>query len=99
MLNADNPNFVDPLKDVLSEYFGHLKNAALTPAANSKSSVKFTYTAMHGVGYRYMKEAFHIAGFKVKVSHLAGLSHPLLLKKFILFWSFNNSFPVVYRKV
>ena len=31
---------------------------------NSTSPVKFTYTAMHGVGYKYVLEAFKAFNFK-----------------------------------
>lgn len=34
---------------------------------NSKSSVTFTYTAMHGVGYPYVLEACKVFGVKEPV--------------------------------
>lgn len=64
LLKADNPKYLDPLPEVMQEYYGRLKQALVSTSANEKSSVKFTYTAMHGVGYKYMKEAFQISGFK-----------------------------------
>ncbi|XP_034255571.1 phosphoglucomutase-2 [Thrips palmi] len=64
VLNADNPKFIDPLSQVMKEYYQQLQKALLSADVNAKTSVKFTYTAMHGVGYKYMKEAFNIAGFK-----------------------------------
>lgn len=64
VLSVDNPKYIDPLNDVMKEYYEKLKEASLSPAVNAKSTVKFTYTAMHGVGYKYMKEAFNITGFK-----------------------------------
>lgn len=66
VLNVDNPKYIDPLSEVMKEYYGQLKEAALSPAVNAKSTVKFTYTAMHGVGYNYMKGAFRVAGFEVR---------------------------------
>ncbi|KAK3928657.1 Phosphoglucomutase-2 [Frankliniella fusca] len=64
VLQSDKNKCLDPLDEVTTIYFEHLKNALLTPTVNASSPLKFTYTAMHGVGYKYMKEAFQIAGFK-----------------------------------
>lgn len=68
VLSESNRKYVDPLDEVRKEYFSHVKNAVVTPSANLNSPLKFTYTAMHGVGYKYVAEAFKIAGFKVKLS-------------------------------
>jgi phosphomannomutase len=37
---------------------------------NQDCNINFTYTAMHGVGYLYMKEAFRTANFKVQTPHI-----------------------------
>lgn len=66
-MNVDLKDCIDPLSEVKKEYYDQLKDAALTTTVNANCKVKFTYTAMHGVGYKYMKEAFEIAGFEVRV--------------------------------
>ena len=37
---------------------------------NQECSINFTYTAMHGVGYLYMEEAFRTAKFKVQIPNI-----------------------------
>lgn len=50
----------DPYECVVPAYFDALKRqmSCATMEANSKCPLKFTYTAMHGVGYPYLKKAF-----------------------------------------
>lgn len=53
-------NVSDPLKEVFDEYLKRC-GAALIPehkAFNGQTTLKFTYTAMHGVGYNYVKKLF-----------------------------------------
>ncbi|XP_051155000.1 glucose 1,6-bisphosphate synthase [Leptopilina boulardi] len=56
--------FNDPLNDVLKEYYNDLKNDVLYSNINENTILKFTYTAMHGVGFNYMSRAFETANFK-----------------------------------
>ena len=37
---------------------------------NQECQINFTYTAMHGVGYLYMEEAFRTAKFKVQIPNI-----------------------------
>lgn len=57
--------FNDPLNEVLKNYYNDLKDDVLYPNINEKTNIKFTYTAMHGVGFDYMSRAFETASFKV----------------------------------
>nr|CAD7463187.1 unnamed protein product [Timema tahoe] len=50
----------DPYSEVWDAYFDHLRGTVVYPMVNVRSPLKFTYTAMHGVGYPYMKEAFAV---------------------------------------
>lgn len=54
----------DPLCHVMKMYYDILSNDVLFPNVNANTPIKFTYTAMHGVGYPYMVEAFEVAKFK-----------------------------------
>ncbi|XP_015523670.2 phosphoglucomutase-2 [Neodiprion lecontei] len=56
--------FSDPLENVMQTYFKTLKDMVLYPETNKNTVLKFTYTAMHGVGYDYMVKAFDAAKFK-----------------------------------
>jgi hypothetical protein len=38
----------------------------LQPELNFSCKIEFTYSAMHGVGYPYMVQAFKAANFKVR---------------------------------
>lgn len=60
-----NPLYKDPLEEVMQNYFKILKDTVLYPETNRNTVLKFTYTAMHGVGYEYMVRAFDSASFKV----------------------------------
>lgn len=64
ILQSNKNMCLDPLEEIMTNYFEQLKSVLLSPTVNATSPLKFTYTAMHGVGYKYMKEAFHIAGFQ-----------------------------------
>nr|CAD7195878.1 unnamed protein product [Timema douglasi] len=50
----------DPYSEVWDAYFDLLRGTVVYPMVNVRSPLKFTYTAMHGVGYPYMKEAFNV---------------------------------------
>lgn len=60
----ENDKFSDPINEITDKYFAQLQKSLFSPEANGKTSLKFTYTAMHGVGYKYMQKAFRIAGFE-----------------------------------
>lgn len=55
----------DPRNDVMQYYYKDLKDTILYPEINRNTTLKFTYTAMHGVGHDYMTIAFDTANFKV----------------------------------
>lgn len=61
-----NEWLTDPYEIVVPAYFDALKRqmTCATMEANSKCPVRFTYTAMHGVGYPYIKMAFAKIGLK-----------------------------------
>lgn len=59
-----NSLYKDPLNDLMQSYFHDLKQDVLYPEVNKNTILKFTYTAMHGVGYEYMRAAFDAANFK-----------------------------------
>ncbi|KAH8418393.1 hypothetical protein KR222_008473 [Zaprionus bogoriensis] len=50
----------DPYNNVVPAYFDALKRdmTCAQMEANAKCSLRFTYTAMHGVGYPYVRQAF-----------------------------------------
>nr|CAD7399459.1 unnamed protein product [Timema cristinae] len=50
----------DPYSEVWDAYFDLLRSTVVYPMVNARSPLEFTYTAMHGVGYPYMKEAFTV---------------------------------------
>lgn len=51
---------VDPFDEVLSKYFDVVACEGLGHDAvrNNKSTLKFCYTPMHGVGYYFIEEGF-----------------------------------------
>lgn len=56
----------DPLPLIESEYYNILaKEADFIKTKHSSIPLKFTYTAMHGVGYRYVDRALKSAGVDV----------------------------------
>ncbi|XP_018014829.1 phosphoglucomutase-2 [Hyalella azteca] len=54
----------DPLDRMAPLYYQALASSMLDVALNGTTPLRFTVTAMHGVGHRYMKEAFKACGFK-----------------------------------
>lgn len=60
-----NPLFSQDLDDVMNSYYKDLSRFLLYPDINQKTNLKFTYSAMHGVGYEYMARAFKMSNFQV----------------------------------
>lgn len=58
--------YKDPRDDIMKHYYQDLKDNILYPEVNRKTTLKFIYTAMHGVGNEYMTAAFEAANFKVE---------------------------------
>lgn len=62
-----SPLVRDPFKEMYQLYFEKLvadiPRDFLT-AFNPKSDIRYVYSAMHGVGYRFIEEAFKIAHLK-----------------------------------
>ncbi|XP_008559651.1 phosphopentomutase [Microplitis demolitor] len=56
-----SPLYKDPLAQVMSSYNELIKEEVIYPEINKKTDLKITYTAMHGVGYEYMRQAFKAA--------------------------------------
>ncbi|RZC39357.1 PGM PMM I domain containing protein [Asbolus verrucosus] len=54
----------DPLKETLDDYLNVVKETIIPEhiKINEKAKILFTYTAMHGVGYKYVKEVFNVIG-------------------------------------
>lgn len=53
-----NPLITDPFDEVYKSYFQDLTKLCYRKEHNSKTSLKFTYSAMHGVGYEFSLESF-----------------------------------------
>lgn len=66
--NCDNlsasKSVTDPLEEVIKDYVDIIGKTILPEHRdiNEKVGLLFTYTAMHGVGYRYIKEVFREIG-------------------------------------
>ncbi|KAL0131823.1 hypothetical protein PUN28_002994 [Cardiocondyla obscurior] len=56
--------YKDPRDDIMQQYYEDLQNDVIYPAVNRDSTLKFTYTAMHGVGHEYMTAAFEAVNLK-----------------------------------
>lgn len=54
----NHPLRQDPFDQVFKSYYEDLKRLSFHREDNSSSSLKITYTAMHGVGYEFSKESF-----------------------------------------
>jgi len=61
---ASNNQLSDPLQEAKDFYMKTLGQDVEQQKLNQECSINFTYTAMHGVGYLYMEEAFRTAKFK-----------------------------------
>ncbi|XP_017044532.1 glucose 1,6-bisphosphate synthase [Drosophila ficusphila] len=67
---CSNPMLEDPYDIVVPPYFDALKKSlpCTLLEVNGKCSISFTYTAMHGVGYEFVKQAFARINLKPFVS-------------------------------
>lgn len=54
----------DPLERIMISYYDILKQSVHMPLQNEALRYRFTYTAMHGVGYPYVIKAFQAANFE-----------------------------------
>lgn len=55
---------IDKLSDIEKQYYDTLKNRIISSNTITSTDLKFVYTAMHGVGYRYAMNILKICGFK-----------------------------------
>eukprot|EP00058_Branchiostoma_floridae_P025967 XP_002611457.1 hypothetical protein BRAFLDRAFT_63910 [Branchiostoma floridae] len=53
-----SPLCQDPMDRITKAYYQDIQNYCCHRENNQKTSVKFTYTAMHGVGYQFEVQAF-----------------------------------------
>lgn len=53
----------DPLKQVNEAYMASIKARILDAPLVTSTSLKFTYTALHGVGHAYLTQALGLCGF------------------------------------
>lgn len=60
----ENACYKDPRNDIMKSYYKDLSDKVLYPDVNKNTTLKFIYTAMHGVGHEYMAIAFETANFK-----------------------------------
>ncbi|KAF8964139.1 phosphoglucomutase 1 [Flammula alnicola] len=58
-----SPLFIDLTEELRRDYFECLKSLNSTRDLNSRTSVKFVNTSMHGVGDAFVKHAFSVFGF------------------------------------
>ncbi|XP_065216435.1 phosphopentomutase [Planococcus citri] len=54
----NNPEIINPFPEVMAAYTSRRLNLAYDLTMNQESNCSFTYTAMHGVGYRYLQYVF-----------------------------------------
>ncbi|GAB1606264.1 BTB/POZ domain-containing protein 9-like [Argonauta hians] len=59
----DNPLVRDPYQTVYTEYNKDLQSLCFHKSQNQKSPLKFTFTAMHGVGYPFTSRSLEVFGF------------------------------------
>ena len=57
------PSLIDPLKEESSSYFNALNSILFDKSMNKKCKRKIVYTAMHGVGAKFIDQAFEATGF------------------------------------
>jgi phosphomannomutase len=67
---ASNNQLSDPLQEAKDFYMKTLGQNEQQQKLNQECDINFTYTAMHGVGYLYMEEAFRTAKFKVQIPNI-----------------------------
>jgi phosphomannomutase len=61
---GDHPLLTDPLRRVNDAYFSVVSSNVSEQAAISALQIPIVYTAMHGVGYPYVRQAWRAAGFR-----------------------------------
>lgn len=60
----DHPNVTDPFDDVMKCYYRDMMPLCYRGKnKNASSPIRFVYSAMHGVGYTFIQEAFKAFGF------------------------------------
>ena len=64
----NNPGIINPLPGVMEAYTLRRLSLAYNLTMNQESECPFTYTAMHGVGYRYLQYVFENLNFRVIIS-------------------------------
>lgn len=64
----NNDQIINPLPDVMDAYTKRQLSLAYDLNMNQESDFKFIYTAMHGVGYRYIARIFESLNFQVIIS-------------------------------
>jgi phosphomannomutase len=62
--SSDHPLLSDPLKRVNAPYFSVVSGHVVEQSAISALQIPIVYTAMHGVGYPYVRQAWQAAGFR-----------------------------------
>lgn len=62
---CNHPKVENPLQKVFQTYVKRQVDNAYNLSMNEESKCLFTYTAMHGVGYRYVREVFQNLKFEV----------------------------------
>lgn len=66
ILEISEKLLIDPLNEIILSYYAIIRSNVNDPETNSNADFLITYTAMHGVGYPYVVEAFRSANFKVR---------------------------------
>lgn len=66
----NNQEIINPLPEVMEAYIRRRLDLAYDLTMNQESSCPFTYTAMHGVGYRYVQYVFDNLKFQVIINRL-----------------------------
>ena len=91
---TNNPLRNEPFDQVYQSYFNDLKNTLFFHRdLNLRTKLKFTYTAMHGVGYEFSVESFksfdHIPFIPVKEQIHPDPDFPTVIGKFFYFRNFH----------
>lgn len=63
----DNEKLNNPLEEVLESYLKIIEDSLIDEhkTINTRSNLRFVYSAMHGVGYDYVKKVFDVAHLKL----------------------------------
>jgi len=64
LLYSTSPLCVDPLNDILNDYMNTIQKHCHHRDINASSALNITYTAMHGVGAKYIEKAFEAFSLK-----------------------------------